>query len=393
MKLHPDASNSAKKAFNTLEERFRYVHKDMYDYSECVYLNSDTKIKIYCTKHKLYFETTPTNHLIRGRCPECKVEYKREKCGTTRTKEDFIKLAKEKLPQYDYSKVEYINANTKILVVCTKHGEFTTIPSAILNGIQCKECATIQRGLTHRNTFQEFLEKANKVHNNAYTYIEDSYTKTSDKVEVICKYHGHYKVNVGSHLAGVKCPECAKIQRGLKRRVSFEDFEKQASERYNNKFTYIKESYVSLSRHMDIICPKHGKFTTRPQKHLKGTYGCEGCAREMTKLSWFDKPTTLYYIKIQKSGKDYYKIGITTKSVERRFKHFNKNKDIQIETIATALFESGKDPFRIEQEILKEFEEYRTKDEVLNIRDRTEGNSEILDIDIFPYIKHHFKQN
>ena len=42
-----------------------------------------------------------------------------------KTKEEFIKEATEKHNgKYDYSKVEYVNAHTKVCIKCQKHGEF-----------------------------------------------------------------------------------------------------------------------------------------------------------------------------------------------------------------------------------------------------------------------------
>jgi hypothetical protein len=39
------------------------VHGELYDYSNSLYVNSKTKLKIYCRKHDLEFEQTPHNHI------------------------------------------------------------------------------------------------------------------------------------------------------------------------------------------------------------------------------------------------------------------------------------------------------------------------------------------
>jgi hypothetical protein len=45
------------------------------------------------------------------------------------TNEDFIKKAKERHgDKYDYSLVKYVNAITKVDIICPKHGVFTTNP-------------------------------------------------------------------------------------------------------------------------------------------------------------------------------------------------------------------------------------------------------------------------
>ena len=48
------------------------VHGDKYDYSEFVYTNSKTKSKIFCKKHKGFFELEPGEHLNnKTGCPTC----------------------------------------------------------------------------------------------------------------------------------------------------------------------------------------------------------------------------------------------------------------------------------------------------------------------------------
>ena len=57
------------------------------------------------------------------------------------TTEEFIQRANEiHNNKYDYSKVEYVNANTKVCIICPIHGEFWQVPSSHLNGRGCKEC-------------------------------------------------------------------------------------------------------------------------------------------------------------------------------------------------------------------------------------------------------------
>ena len=44
--------------------------------------------------------------------------------------------------KYDYSKVEYINSNTKICIVCYSHGIFWQIPYKHINEKQgCSKCS------------------------------------------------------------------------------------------------------------------------------------------------------------------------------------------------------------------------------------------------------------
>lgn len=48
--------------------------------------------------------------------------------------------------KYDYSKVEYVNNKTKVMIVCPDHGEFQQRPDMHKQGQGCPKCANLVRG-------------------------------------------------------------------------------------------------------------------------------------------------------------------------------------------------------------------------------------------------------
>lgn len=55
---------------------------------------------------------------------------------------DFIKDATNVHgSKYDYSKVNYINNHTKVIITCRKHGDFEQTPNSHLNGRGCQKCS------------------------------------------------------------------------------------------------------------------------------------------------------------------------------------------------------------------------------------------------------------
>ena len=59
----------------------------------------------------------------------------------------FIEKAKKVHGEkYDYSKVNYINTQTKVCIICPKHGEFYQKPSDHLRKCGCKMCYAERRG-------------------------------------------------------------------------------------------------------------------------------------------------------------------------------------------------------------------------------------------------------
>ena len=61
------------------------------------------------------------------------------------TTEEFINRAKQTHgDKYDYSHVVYVNAKTKVCVICPEHGEFYQRASNHISGQGCSICADKQ---------------------------------------------------------------------------------------------------------------------------------------------------------------------------------------------------------------------------------------------------------
>ena len=116
-------------------KRVRKVHGNRYDYSKVKYDDSKTRVIIICREHG-EFEQLPFGHLYGQGCPKCSKYYKQKI-----TTEEFIKRAREiHGDRYDYSKVDYVNSKTRVIIICPKHGEFEQISSNHLIGQGCPKC-------------------------------------------------------------------------------------------------------------------------------------------------------------------------------------------------------------------------------------------------------------
>ena len=120
-------------------EKARQIHGDKYDYLNTVYNGSHKIIKIICPKHGL-FTQTPHLHLRGHGCLKC---YEERRGFTLRpTTEEFIEKARKVHGnKYDYNKVEYINTETKVCIICSEHGEFWQTPHDHLQGCGCPKCS------------------------------------------------------------------------------------------------------------------------------------------------------------------------------------------------------------------------------------------------------------
>ena len=126
--------------------------------------------------------------------------------GKKLTTEEFIEKAKKVHgDRYDYSKVDYKDAHSKIVIICEKHGEFLQIPNCHLSGNGCPECHKDGKRLTT----EEFIEKAKKVHGDKYDYSKVNYKDTNSKITIICKKHGEFLQIPSCHLYDSNgCPKC-----------------------------------------------------------------------------------------------------------------------------------------------------------------------------------------
>lgn len=184
------------------------IHGLLYDYSKVIYINNWTKVCIICPIHGEFWQT-PSNHLQGTKCKIC-AEINRAKSRLLTT-EIFIKKALDLHGnKNDYSKTNYINSFTKVCVTCLidGHGDFWVTPNNHLHGIGCKKCAAIKIGNLTRLTLEQFIEKANAVHNYKYNYSRVVYTNALTKIIIICPIHGEFKQKPGDHLQGQGCPAC-----------------------------------------------------------------------------------------------------------------------------------------------------------------------------------------
>lgn len=98
--------------------------------------------------------------------------------------ETFITKAKEiHGNKYDYSKVEYVNATTKVCIICPEHGEFWQAPSKHLGGQGCPKC------VGKNMTSEYFLKKCKEIYDDKYSYEKTVYTKKNGVI-IIYKIHG-----------------------------------------------------------------------------------------------------------------------------------------------------------------------------------------------------------
>jgi Zn finger protein HypA/HybF involved in hydrogenase expression len=82
-----------------------------------------------------------------------------------------------------------------------------------------------------------FIEKANKIHNNFYSYEKANYINNKTKVTITCPKHGDFEQIPKSHLANMGCRKCADENTKIKISMGIEDFIDRVWDSGYKKFT------------------------------------------------------------------------------------------------------------------------------------------------------------
>jgi hypothetical protein len=136
-------------------------------------------------------------------------------------------------------------------------------------------------------------------------------------------------------------------------KVTALDFITRSCVVHNNKFTYENISIGKpLNTKVLITCPKHGIFTQKVQHHLQGSE-CQECANLKRLKPYLDKPTTLYFLHF--SEHNIFKIGITTKTIKKRYADKNTPK---YKILWEKNYTTGYPAYLEEQKLLSTYKQY-----------------------------------
>lgn len=124
---------------------------------------------------------------------------------------------------------------------------------------------------------QNFLNKCMEKHGDRYEYSTTKYTKSNQKVEIICREHGPFQQLAADHLKGANCPTCGQKARRAAVTSTLDEFIRKAVELHGDQYDYTKiVEYINNKTEIPIQCNIHGIFYQTPDVHLRGC-GCPRC--------------------------------------------------------------------------------------------------------------------
>jgi Zn finger protein HypA/HybF involved in hydrogenase expression len=206
--------------------------------------------------------------------------------------------------RYDYTNVKYINAHTKVKIICLEHGEFNASPTVHLKGHNCPSCSGVKKSTT-----KDFIEKANIIHGNKFDYSEVKYLNNYSKIKILCLTHGEFEQKPNNHLNGQGCPLCVEI--------TTEQFIEKAKEIHGDQYNYFQTNYIAAKFLVKIECLKHGIFEQTPSHHLLG-HGCKQCANEL---------------RAQNQTLDFKEFETRSKKIHKNFYSYDEKSYVNTQTV------------------------------------------------------------
>jgi hypothetical protein len=350
------------------------IHSGKYGYTNTVYVNAKTNVTITCKIHG-DFEQIPSNHTHVSKpqgCPKCALEAKTARlveCNSARKGTSTMKPLQAEW--FTASVIEDLGMRVLPSGRPMRHVK-----------LACTECGDgFVITVDNAKRRQEHLCNTCKI----------------NKVTCVCKACGAEHKHMHSTLVGNPglhrlCRECDVKEKAIVTTVKSEGF----TPANILKYLYIEDGiiYKRLTKEPIDIAQIRPRIYTEKVYYVQVAYTLHtGIAdntvarNDSTKTYTLDniltgvayggfdrrEPGILYYLKINNG--QAYKIGITNKTVSKRFALSDLPK---IEVVAIRYYEVGEDAYAAEKSVLKGYKEYKYIGEPL----LTSGNTELFTIDV-----------
>ncbi len=132
-------------------------------------------------------------------------------------------------------------------------------------------------------TQEEFIERARHRHgNDRYDYSSVRYIKSTEKVEIICPFHGSFMQEANAHLRGHECKQCGRNRAAKSKKQTTDEFVIKLVQKRGTRYDYSLVEYKAYNVPVIIICSEHGPFEQYPYNHLFHGHGCPSCHKRDT---------------------------------------------------------------------------------------------------------------
>ena len=216
----------------------------------------------------------------------------------------FIDKIKNNYPNcYDFSRVKYINKDTKIELICLKCNTNFQILPCLFNKkdkkVGCQKCNIKNRALKRSLVKEEIISRIDK----KWIVIDwNNFINTSCYIKVKCKTCNTENLScINNLIKGLGCYNCYNNRRGNSLRLTKDLVIERFTKLWNDEYDYSKVEYISMWNKVKVICKLHGEFFVHPHDHLDRV-GCKKCSKKFcskVQIDWIKYMEVKYNTKIR----------------------------------------------------------------------------------------------
>lgn len=310
-----------------------------------VYVNAHTKIRATCPKGHETFITWAGWTSKKYGCKECAGQY---------VSPTFVKssIESEDWVLHDV----YKNAKTPMRVTCNKGHDLDIRWLNWKRGIRCKICAgQIVDPAFVKNKFKEI----------GYTLLSE-YKNSHTKMDFICPLGHKHSMTWGAFSTGNRCGICAR------KHITYEEvytiFDSVG-------YSLISDTYINSKSYLEFICP-NGHIHKITLDDFRNGRRCGQCA-----VTGFNpnKPASLYYLRFDINATPYYKVGITNRTIQERY----RDEPLPYTILKDDRYLFGSLAKKDESKILNKYQKYRYKGKPILFSGNTElFTKDVLKLDV-----------
>ena len=193
------------------------IHGDNYEYPD-EYKGSHVKIEIVCkVKGHGPFRMKASSHTnLKQGCPKCGKKSATAKIAKKRRTDpkEFKRRVMEKFPELDFSKTNYVNSRSQVIVTCLNpdHGDFPIIANNLLLFSKgCPKCVADRVGKSQRLSQEEVLSRVYDKFGDKFDTSLLDYRGRGENITLVCRSKGHGPFDIAlKHIESSTygCPKC-----------------------------------------------------------------------------------------------------------------------------------------------------------------------------------------
>ena len=239
---------------------------------------------------------------------------------------------------YSLSAVDFrTQKSPAIRIICATHREFRVSPHDHLRfgGGGCRTCGLSARGSAKKKTHAAAFELFFRENLAERLDLVSAYRGVKESVSVRCRRHGtESRVTPDRLMQGaVGCPDCIAERSRDALTLKLDDVLAEFDGKFPNHVNIAELRFDGKQSRIKVECDRHGSQWVTKGHLTRSQYGCPKCGNEVVGYAGYrlqrlvesgdpGRETWLGVIEVEVFGLKAMKVGVTTRTLEDRYKWF-----------------------------------------------------------------------